>query len=184
MKAIVLFHPNKKSLHSMSELPLDGFILFKQINKEDPVKVTIYLKGLPEGAHGFHIHEKSMDEIKKCNNVGDCCKQLGGHFSVEPAWSLDNLNGVKHGEHTGDLCFNIFSDYGIAEHHFLDHKISLFPKEKNNVIDRTLVIHENRDDMGMAHYEEDEKNIESLITGNAGSRIACGQIKLIQNERI
>lgn len=184
MKAIVLFHPNKKSLYSMAEVPLDGFVLFNQHDKEEKVKVTVYLRGLPEGAHGFHIHEKSMSEIKKCSDVKDCCKQLGGHFSVDPVWSLDNLSGVKHGQHNGDLCFNIVSEDGIAEHYFQVDNISLFPEEKDNVINRSLVIHDGEDDMGHTHYEEEEKNIESMITGNAGSRIACGEIKLIQNERI
>ncbi len=184
MKAIVLFHPNKKSLYSMAEVPLNGFVLFNQYDKVSPVKVTIYLEGLPEGAHGFHIHEKGMSEIRKCSDVKDCCKQLGGHFSAEPAWGLDNLNGVKHGHHNGDLCFNIISEDGIVEHYFQVDNISLFPGEPDNVVNRSLVIHADEDDMGYAHYEDEEKNIESMITGNAGSRIACGEIKLLQNERI
>jgi Cu-Zn family superoxide dismutase len=179
MKAIVLFHPIKKSLYSMSEIPLQGFILFKQLDINSPVKITVFLKGLPDGAHGFHIHEKGMNDIKKCDNVRDCCKQLGGHFNVEPTWSLDNLDGVKHGQHNGDLDFNIYSEGGLAQHYFQSDKISLFSDQKENVLDRTLVIHEDQDDMGLAHYEEDEKNIESYITGNAGARIACGEIKKI-----
>lgn len=184
MKAIVLFHPTKKSLFSISDLPLDGFILFNQQNVEDEVKVTIYIKGLPDGAHGFHIHEKSMLEIKKCSDVRDCCKQLGGHFSVKPTWSLSNLSGIKHGHHNGDLCFNIVSEDGIVEHYFTVNNISLFPDQEDCVLNRSLVIHEDEDDMGYAHYEDDEKNIESLITGNAGARIACGEIRAIKNERI
>ena len=181
MKAIVMFHPSKKSLYSMADIPLEGFVLFKQIDKESPVKVTVFLKGLPDGAHGFHIHEKSMSSISKCDDVRDCCKQLGGHFCTETPWSLDNLDGVKHGFHNGDLDFNIYSEEGKAQHYFKTDKISLFPGTKECVLDRTLVIHEDEDDMGLGQYEEEDKIIESYITGNAGARIACGEIKSIKD---
>lgn len=184
MKAIVLFHPNKKTLYSIADVPLNGFVLFNQYDRESPVKVTVHLQGLPEGAHGFHVHEKSMLNIKNCVDAKDCCKQLGGHFCTEPAWSLDNLNGVKHGHHNGDLCYNIVSDNGLAEHYFQVENISLFPEEPNNIVNRSLVIHEDEDDTGSCHYVDEEKNIESMITGNAGARIACGEIKLIENEWI
>ena len=66
-------------------------------------------------------------------------------------------------------------------HYFKTDKISLFPGTKECVLDRTLVIHEDEDDMGMGHYEEEDKIIESYITGNAGARIACGEIKSIKD---
>lgn len=179
MKAIVLFHPYKKSFFSMSSYPLEGFVLFTQDTKTDKVKITVHLEGLPNGPHGFHIHERSMKDIKRCSDVESCCQQLGGHFSVEEKWSLDNLEGVKHGEHNGDLCFNIVSDEGIANKYFYSDKISLFPGQKESVIDRSLVIHRDEDDMGEGVYEDEEKTIESRITGNAGPRIACGEIKII-----
>lgn len=178
MKAIVLFNSAKRSLHSMSDVDLEGFVLFHQ--KDEKVKVSVYLKGLPDGPHGFHIHEKGMSGLKACSDARECCKQLGGHFTVKPAWSLKNLEGVKHGEHNGDLCFNVISENGIAEHIFEVDNISLDPNSEMNVVGRSLVIHEQADDMGHAHYEEEEKNIESYITGNAGARIACGEIRMVK----
>jgi len=179
MRAIVLFHPHKKSLYSMSEKPLEGFVLFKQEDEESPVKVTVYLEGLDEGSHGFHIHEKGFSEIEKCDDVRSCCDRLGGHFNVEPTWSLDNLTGTKHGHHNGDLCFNIVSEKGLVQHYFLNDKISLFKDSPKCVLNRALVIHEEEDDMGYGNYADEDKVIESYINGNAGKRIACGEIKMI-----
>ena len=41
---------------------------------------------------------------------------------------------------------------------------------RNDIVGRTVVIHERADDFGQT------KNTESLTTGNAGGRIACGII--------
>jgi Cu-Zn family superoxide dismutase len=176
MKALVLWDSNRKSRYSMSTVLLDGYVLFKQENPGEECHVFVYLKGLPEGKHGFHIHEKGFQDIENCSDIEDCCKELGGHFSVDEKWSLSNLNGTKHGQHEGDLSFNIISENGLARHQFKFKNISLF-QNKYNIMNRSIVIHKDEDDMGLAFYEDDEKNIESLITGNAGERIACGEIR-------
>lgn len=50
------------------------------------VLITVNMRGLTEGFHGFHIHEKGLCE-------GDFVT-AGGHF---------DLSDSHHGEHSGDL---------------------------------------------------------------------------------
>lgn len=62
----------------------------------------------------------------------------------------------------------------------IDDKIKL--KGKCNIIGRSVVIHENEDDLGKGGLDQNGKiinkkiHLESLKTGNAGKRIACGVI--------
>jgi superoxide dismutase, Cu-Zn family len=174
MKAIAIWNPDKKSIYSYSTINLKGFVMF--IQKEDNVKVNIYLEGLPEGNHGIHIHEKGVSEIIDLDN-NNCCDQLGGHYNLEESWSLENPTGVRHGEHTGDLCFNINSVNNVATYTYFDNKINL-----EDIIGRSIVIHEDEDDEGKGLYIEEEKNINSLITGNAGIRLACAEIRLLNHQ--
>ena len=50
--------------------------------------------------------------------------------------------------------------------------LSLKPCNKNSIIGRSIIIHKNRDDLGLGHDAESKK------TGNAGKRLACGVIGL------
>lgn len=45
---------------------------------------------------------------------------------------------------------------------------------QHSVIGRSIMIHADPDDLGKGGHEL------SLTTGNAGARIACGEIKLVE----
>jgi len=148
---------------------IKGTVIFNQYSLDSPVEVSVRLFGMPDGYHGMHVHEKKITpSILKSTK---CCSLLGGHFNGgKPIWSPDNPNGTKHGDHVGDLNFNVYSKNGEVIEEFEDYNISLYKSSKNNIIGRSLIIHADKDDKGLGN------NVESLITGNAGKRIACSNI--------
>ena len=181
MKCVCLWNPGKRTNYSYSTIPsLRGFVFLNQEKPEEDVKVVIYINGLEDGLHGIHIHEKSMTDVKDLNAT-NCCDKLGGHFNVGSSWSLTDPHGTPHGSHTGDLCLNIRSKDRKAYFCYYDSKISLFEGDKRNVTNRTVVIHENEDDLGKGIYLEEDKNIASLVNGNAGKRVSCAEIRKIMD---
>lgn len=134
-----------------------GTVYFTQSSPDSNVFINVNLSGLrPFHQHGFHIHE--------FGDLSDGCQSMKGHF---------NPYGKKHGgpkndrccRHVGDLG-NIRTDaMGNAKYRFSDPLISLC-RTKCNIIGRGLVIHDGTDDLGKGGDKE------SLITGNAGKRLA------------
>ncbi|CCD61672.1 Superoxide dismutase [Cu-Zn] [Caenorhabditis elegans] len=120
------------------------------------------IKGLSPGLHGFHIHQYG-DSTDGCTSAGPhfnpCKMNHGGRDSV-----------VRH---VGDLGNVEAGADGVAKIKFSDKVVSLFGA--NTVIGRSMVVHVDRDDLGQGI---DDKAEESLKTGNAGARAACGVIAL------
>tara|TARA_B100000424_G_scaffold128847_1_gene97603 strand:- start:3086 stop:4114 length:1029 start_codon:yes stop_codon:yes gene_type:complete len=131
-----------------------GKVLFEQVKKG--VKVTYDFKGLKNGKHGFHVHEKG-------NFKGDCNK-AGAHYNPQ---GHNHAGRKSKKRHVGDLG-NVTTKNRVTRGSFIDKKISL--KGKNNIIGRSLIIHDLKDDLGKG------KDKESLITGNAGGRLNCTKI--------
>ncbi|CUA69979.1 Superoxide dismutase [Cu-Zn] [Cryptococcus gattii] [Rhizoctonia solani] len=135
-----------------------GVIHFSQSSLSGPVFITGELRNLePNADRGFHIHEFG-DET-------DGCMSSGSHY---------NPFGATHGgpkdlkRHVGDLG-NIRSDAnGVAKLDFSDHAISLLSPW--SIVGRTVLVHTGTDDLGRGDNED------SLKTGNAGGRAACGII--------
>ncbi|XP_073980775.1 superoxide dismutase [Cu-Zn]-like isoform X3 [Rhodnius prolixus] len=115
------------------------------------------ITGLTPGAHGFHVHE-----------LGDTsmgCKSMGSHYNP----GLMNHGGPADPfRHVGDLGNIMAGEDGVAKLQESDHLISL--SGPNSIVGRGLVVHQNRDDLGRGGDKE------SLRTGNAGGRVACGVI--------
>lgn len=125
------------------------------IQKEHGVdlNLNVCVKGLRDGLHGFHIHERG-DTEKGCDS-------MGGHFS-KSHHDHGDLRGV--GRHTGDLG-NVLSVDGCVDEKLFIPGVSLYELKG-----RGLVLHEDEDDLGRGNSAASKSN------GNSGKRIVCAKI--------
>ena len=143
---------------------LSGFVLFNEdlINKCTLIQVKI--KGLPKGLHGFHIHQSG--------DLRNSCSSLCAHYNPKNKSHGDITDKERH---VGDLGNIKPNKKGICSVKLNDKLIKL--RGKFSVIGRSIVIHENPDDLGRGN------NKDSLTTGNSGKRIACGIIGYSMNNK-
>lgn len=130
-----------------------GIVTFTDTDKG--LKITTNLFGIPEGEHGFHVHENP-----DCSPVGkEHAMAAGGHY--DPDKTGKHL-GPDGGGHKGDLPQLTVSESGKVNQTFYvkDVKASDF---KN----RSLMIHDGGD-----NYSDLPNPL-----GGGGARIACGIIK-------
>ena len=135
-----------------------GKVTFEQQSPDHLLYIKGYIMNLPKGLHGFHVHE--------FGDASNGCASAGEHF---------NPLGRNHGapnavdRHVGDLG-NIESkkSNSLTAIEKIDNVMSLFGEK--SVIGRSLVVHADRDDLGLSDHPL------SKTTGNSGSRIACGVI--------
>lgn len=121
------------------------------------VLLVANLTGLPEGTHGFHIHETG-----KCEPP---FQSAGGHF---------NPGGTSHGFlnaegfHAGDMPNIHVPASGTLQLEVLNSEVSLDPDVEGSLFDEdgsAIMVHSRADD-----YASDP-------AGNAGDRIACGIVR-------
>jgi len=129
------------------------------------VSIIGRIYGLSPGLHGFHIHMNG--------DLDDSCKAAGGHFNpdMNPHSSPDSFE-----RHAGDLG-NIYTPYSpLTLVYKEDSVITLGDGGPRDVAGRGVVVHAGEDDLGQGKGDKAEG---SKKTGNAGARVACGIIKLI-----
>ena len=122
------------------------------------ITVSVKVEHAPPGKHGFHIHQFGV-----CDDGG---KAAGGHY---------NPKGVPHGlvtkdgltgAHAGDFGNLEVGPDGNGSLEVTVPGVSLTGGQYS-VAGRAVVLHELPDDFGQP-------------TGNAGGRIACGPIVLVE----
>lgn len=130
-----------------------GTVKLRQM-KDGSVQVTADLTGVPEGVHGFHIHDKG--------DCGDNGNAAGGHFNPT---SMPHAAPDAASHHAGDWG-NVTADASGAVHTmFTTHSISLGMGE-TNAVGHAIILHGNPDDL------------TTQPSGNAGPRIACGVVTM------
>lgn len=154
-KAIAIIFPNTNGIK--------GEVVFTQHSNIDKCIIEYNIRGLSDGKHGFHIHESG--------NLINGCDSACAHFNPYNK-NHGSLNSKER--HAGDLG-NIVSKNKVSKGKLIAKDISLNNK-KTNIIGRTIIIHQDEDDLGKGKLDKKE---ESLKTGNAGKRIACGVIGIL-----
>ena len=151
--AIALFNNDK----------VQGTVKFHQCRGETETRVTIDLRGLtPYVTRAIHIHEYGDES--------EGCKSLGGHWNptgeTHGTWEIEGMP-----THAGDMINNINPDgRGRFFACYDDPRIQIRGDERSSIVGRSVVIHDGEDDLGLGG------NVDSLKTGNAGSRMACAII--------
>lgn len=145
--------------HAMAELNpasgsnVRGLVHFYETAKG--VHVVAKVSGLTPGEHGFHIHDKG-----DCSDPG--ATNAGGHF---------NPTGAKHGgptdveRHAGDFGNIVADASGNAKADFVNDRIKF--DGPNSIIGKGVIVHEKPDDLKTQNPP-----------GNAGKRVACGNIQV------
>lgn len=130
-----------------------GTVTFTQ-RGDGAVDVEVSLTGVPEGVHGFHIHEKG--------DCGDNGNAAGGHY---------NPTSTSHGapsddpHHAGDFG-NVTADpQGNVHTRFTTRSITV-AAGPNTAVGHAVILHANPDDL------------KTQPSGNAGARIACGVVTM------
>ena len=129
-----------------------GIVTFTEV--PGGIHVVASFEGVPEGEHGFHVHEH-----------GDCSS--GDGTSAGAHW---NPEGVAHAgrdaatRHVGDLG-NIRADaHDGARTEFVDGVLTL--DGANSIVGKGFILHADEDDL------------ISQPAGAAGARVSCGVIEL------
>jgi Cu/Zn superoxide dismutase len=135
-----------------------GRVTFEQQSPEHLLYIKGFVVNLPKGLHGFHVHEFG-DTSNGCTSAGEHFNPLGRNHGAP--------NAVDR--HVGDLGnIEAKKSNSLTEIDKIDNVMSLFGEY--SVIGRSLVIHSDRDDLGLGNHPL------SKTTGNSGGRIACGII--------
>jgi len=137
------------------------------------VAISYHIKGLTDGKHGFHIHEYG--------DLTDGCTSACAHFNPDNTTHGSLTSKVRH---MGDLG-NIVSKSGVSKGELYLPKARL-DSSKYGILGRMIIVHADEDDLGLGGLDAqgrviDQKvHAESLKTGNAGKRVACGVIGLAE----
>ena len=99
------------------------------------------------------------------DNLAAICLSSGPHFNPKNM-THGNINDTIR--HVGDYGNVISDNNGVISVTFVDTVRKLYGPF--GIIGRTIVLHQKVDDLGKGG------NADSLLTGNAGGRIACGVI--------
>lgn len=143
------------NLQAVSDSGLSGTVTFTEEDGEVTMEANI--KGLAEGEHAIHIHEKA-----DCSAADG--SSAGGHWN--PTNEQHGKWGDDEGYHKGDIGnFEVDADGNGSITFSTDEWCIGCDDPQKNIIGKAVVIHDGVDDF------------TSQPSGNAGTRVGCGEIK-------
>ena len=124
------------------------------------LQLAVDLQGLPQGKHGFHVHETG-DCGADTDSTGKMTAELKAKGHYDPDKTAQHLGPDKNG-HKGDLPYlSADKEQKVKQTVYAPHlKLS-------EIKGRSLMIHEGGD-----NYQDTPAPL-----GGGGARIACGVVK-------
>ncbi|MDQ0300753.1 Cu-Zn family superoxide dismutase [Salibacterium salarium] len=130
---------------------------------------ALFNEGISSGFHGFHIHETGLCEPEAEDGP---FTTAGGHYNPE---------GTSHGSHLGDMTALQGLEDGSA---YLVTALDRISAEQITNENLAVIVHSDPNNFANIpdRYTSSESNSpgpdeETLSTGDAGSRTACGIIQ-------
>ena len=137
---------------------ITGTVKFMQTAGQQ-VQIKVNIKGLTVGKHGFHVHEYG--------NLTGGCGTAGAHYNPT---GVDHAGPDSASRHVGDLGNITVTDATVETVMTVNDRLVMLYGDINNVIGRSVVIHQDEDDLGEGGQSD------SKTTGHAGARVCCGVI--------
>jgi superoxide dismutase, Cu-Zn family len=125
----------------------------------DAVQLMIRASDLPPGFHGFHIHTTGRCDAPTFTTAG-------GHF---------NPTSATHGDHAGDLPSLLVNADGTATLETATDRFSI--ADLRDADGSAVMVHSGRDNFANIPERYGGPDQETLNTGDAGSRLACGAVR-------
>jgi Cu-Zn family superoxide dismutase len=148
----------------------DAVGVARLVERDGKVFVWAGVRGQAPGFHGFHVHA-----------VGQCVAPFtsaGGHF---------NPAGAGHGDHAGDLPSLLVNEDGRGVLSFATDRFAL--GDLNDADGSAVIVHAGRDNYANiptryhSHtYDVFGPDQDTLATGDAGGRVACGVIEASEGD--
>lgn len=142
------------------------------IDRNGRARVAVTVDGLAPGYHGLHVHTIGLCEPDSPSPtdptvIGDFLS-AGGHFALDPE--------SHHSEHSGDLPSLYAGQDGRGS-----LRVTTDAFTTGDLLDAdgsAVMIHAGRDNFANipTRYAPDGPDGDTLKTGDAGSRVACGAL--------
>ena len=144
-----------------------GHVFFKQRGRDGTVLVFGRARDLPAGFHGFHVHTTG-----RCDPPG--FTTAGGHY---------NPDGSTHGDHAGDMPSLLINGEGEGFVAFATDRFTILELLAGD--GSAVMVHSAADNFANipnryrspASPPQGGPDPETLATGDAGSRLACGVVR-------
>lgn len=142
------------------------------LDEEDgAVEIEVAASGLEPGFHGFHLHTVGECDVDSPDpndpaRTGDFLS-AGGHLGADAG---------DHGEHAGDLPSLLVDSTGAARLTVSTDAFTLTDLQDDD--GTAVMVHSGRDNFAHVpeRYAPGGPDADTLKTGDAGDRIACGVV--------
>src|SRR3954447_10226347 len=147
-----------------------GTVAFSK--EDDGTQVSVDVKGLPPGFHGFHVHAIGKCEPNSANpsdpSVTGDFLSAGGHIGA---------GATSHGEHAGDLPSLFVTAAGTGS--FTAVTDALTFADLTDADGSAVMVHALRDNFANIpeRYAPNGPDEMTRNNGGSGGRIACGPVK-------